>query len=249
MKQTIALLICCSCSNAVVINSSVARRKALSMASGLTSSAIICHSNHLFIASAEEVVDVGETIRREASKLPGYGPSDILYPPSFLGKWTVQHELVRDDPIVATYDIRFLPSSNNGDCIADRGFNEVSRRRAINSEENRFVEWKESNPNDLRLVLDDGMRIDLKVTKRALERPSKTQVWSSEFRRLTIETTQKPIPIVMAQRILTKWKVVDDTHIEGLELIYDLGENSLMGSGSSTLHEPIKSRLHLVRQE
>jgi hypothetical protein len=255
---TLRLLFLVVCSDAVVVNRSIARRKILSTTFGLTTanSIVICDSNHPYnigISSADDH-HVGETIRREASKLPGYGPSDIVYPSSFLGKWTVQQEdeLVGDDRIVvATYVVRFLPYSIHGEngCIADRGFNEVSRRRAIHGQITRFVEWKETNPNDLRLLLDDkdGTRIDLKVTKRALERPSKTQVWSSEFRRLTIETTQRPIPIMTAQRILTKWKVVDDTHIEGLELTYDLGE--LGGSGSFSMNEPLKSRLHLVRYE
>jgi hypothetical protein len=210
--------------------------------------------------------DAGETIRRGASNLPGYGPADVYYPPIFKGKWNVvEEETVQGRTI--EYEMRFIPSMDNF-VVADRGFNEVARQKAKMSDNNnadnsiiatggvRSYEWTETNPNDLRLTMEDGSRQEIKVTKRRTENEQESQdyVSSSEFRRITTEDAVLRIPVISAQRVLTKWKVVTDSKIEGLEIVYDMsmgGIDPLTGpapSSSSSGPQVIsKSRLHLTR--
>jgi len=82
-----------------------------------------------------------EAIRKSASKLPGYGPPDIYFPPSLLGRWRVTRTILSDDddpllsrlsfPLNLVYDIRFIPVDGESEdnptaVVQDRKFNEES---------------------------------------------------------------------------------------------------------------------------
>ena len=165
------------------------------------------------------------------------------------------------------YEIRFISSIESGLVIADRGYNEAARVKAAaaaaiatipddtKTSTIRSYEWAETNPNDLRLALEDGSRKEIKVTKRASPDRTDDFVSSSEVRRITFEqensATGLQIPVISAQRVLTKWKAVNDTNIEGLEIVYDIGGGGgdpLSGFAPSSEPQVIsKSRLHLRR--
>jgi hypothetical protein len=147
-----------------------------------------------------------------------------------------------------SYEVRFIKPIEDTAVVADRGFNEASLENALNHEA-RSYEWSESNPNDLRLVFADGTRKEVKVTKRATERTEDT-VSSSEFQRITTENS-RGIPLILAHRVLTKWKVVNEGVIEGIEIVYDiggaLGDPLAATAKSSTPRVISKSRLSLRR--
>jgi len=151
----------------------------------------------------------------------------------------------RGSGIALEYSVRFLPSVQEDAVVADRGFNQANLEAAaavaeanidgINSDNGTTIqscEWTETNPNDLKLIFRDGSRKDVKVTKRATERTDST-VFSSEFQRVVVTKAaqdsrteasgrlQTSVPAISARRVLSKWKVIDDNHIEGLELVYD----------------------------
>jgi hypothetical protein len=155
-----------------------------------------------------------------------------------------------------TYPFRFIRSIEDDAVVADRGVNQAELEKALvravtGKEEAGYVrsyEWLLTNPNDLRLVLSDGSRKEIKVTKRATER-TETTVSSSEFQRLTQED-ERGIPVISARRVLTKWKAIDDSTLEGLEIVYSMagGDPLAVGTGvSSTPSVLSKSRIYLVR--
>lgn len=132
--------------------------------------------------------------------------------------------------------------------MADRGYNEASYENALGNEVQSY-EWEKTNPNDLRIVFADATRKESKVTKRATERTEDT-VSSSEFQRITTENA-RGIPVISAHRVRTKWKVVSETAIEGIEIVYDIGGNLgdplAAASAPSTPQVISKSRLSLQR--
>lgn len=197
-----------------------------------------------------------EAIRRSAASIPGYGQTDVFYPLFFYGKWRVNREIVVSDevdpsklPLSINYEMRFIKSIEDTAVVADRGFNEASFVKKFGNKQVLSYQWTESNPNDLRLVFADGYRKEIKVTKRATERTDDT-VSTSEFLRITQEDT-RGIPIISARRILQKWKVVSDTTIDGIEIVYDvggaLGDPLAMSSAPTTPRIIQKSRLTLER--
>jgi len=169
------------------------------------------------------------------------------------------------------YPIRFIRSIEDDAVVADRGYNQaeletalvrtVQRGRKDDGEESSSsttapstnspkisYEWVQSNPNDLRLVLSDGTKKEIKVTKRATERTVDT-VSSSEFQRVTQEE-RGGIPLISARRIVSKWKQVDESTLEGIEIVYEMAggdplSTSLTGNITPTILS--KSRLYLVR--
>jgi hypothetical protein len=170
------------------------------------------------------------------------------------------------------YSIRFIRSIEDDAVVADRGYNQaeletalvrtVQRGRKEDGEESSSTtasstnspkisyEWVQSNPNDLRLVLSDGTKKEIKVTKRATERTVDT-VSSSEFQRVTQEE-RGGIPLISARRIVSRWKQVDESTLEGIEIVYEMAggdplSTSLTGSKNITPTVLSKSRLYLVR--
>jgi len=211
--------------------------------------------------AASSPLDAGEAIRRAAANVPGYGQTDVFFPTSLTGNWNMIREVDFGngrDPFRLSYAFRFIPSIEDDAVVADRGFNQAQLEKAISqtlmgkdesSSNVRSYEWVQTNPNDLRLILADGKRKEIKVTKRATERTEST-VSSSEFQRITQEDQGGGIPDISARRIVTKWKVVDDNTIEGLEMIYNLGGGDPMSATSSTSSSPTllsKSRMLLTR--
>lgn len=217
---------------------------------------------------AAEPTSTAESIRRSAAKIPGIGQTDVFYPVSFLGKWKVTQNIVASDqfslqsrlPLTLQYEVRFLPCVDDNAVVADRGYNQAAFDKALHdalySREDatlmvRSFEWTATNPNDLRLVFSNGSREEIKVTKRATEMTEET-VSSSEFQRITREDGQG-IPSISAQRVLQKYKVVSDTQVEGIEIVYDagsgLGDPMKMSIGGNTAAPQVlsKSRLNLTR--
>lgn len=195
-----------------------------------------------------------EAIRRSAANIPGYGQTDVFYPLFFYGTWRVNREIVVSDevdasklPLSINYEMRFIRSIDDTAVVADRGFNEAAFENSFGNNQVRSYQWEESNPNDLRLVFADGCRKEIKVTKRATERTDDT-VSTSEFQRITQEGA-RGIPIISARRVLQKWKVVNDTTINGIEIMYDvgggLGDPLAMSSAPTTPRIIQKSRLTL----
>merc|ERR1712179_390753 len=140
----------------------------------------------------------------------------------------------------------------SGATVADRGFNQANLEKVLTPDISiRSYEWTETNPNDLRLVFGDGTRKELKVTKRASERTEST-VSSSEFRRVTRENS-RGIPVISAERTLSKWKIDSDGVVEGLEITYDMGSGgdplaaNPMGGSSNGPTVLSKSRIRLER--
>jgi hypothetical protein len=173
------------------------------------------------------------------------------------------------------YPIRFIRSIEDDAVVADRGYNQAELETALvrtvqrgKDEEGEEIisttasstinspkisyEWVQSNPNDLRLVLSDGTKKEIKVTKRATERTVDT-VSSSEFQRVTQEDVlRRGIPLISARRIVSKWKQVDESTLEGIEIVYEMAggdplSTSLTGSKNITPTILSKSRLYLVR--
>lgn len=225
-------------------------------------------------------MDAGEAIRRGASNIPGYGSSDVFYPESFGGNWKMTRDVefpsaasntnASPPPVLRlTYPVRFLPSIEDGAVVADRGYNQAGLEEALANRGNASntpsiavlsYEWQANNPNVLKVALTDGNQKEIKVTKRATERTSDT-VSSSEFQRITQEDTRQAqmggpgaVPQITARRVVAKWKKVDESTLEGIEIVYAVGGGgdplSVSLGGSSNNAAPTilsKSRLYLVR--
>jgi hypothetical protein len=188
------------------------------------------------------------------------------------------------------YPVRFVSSIRDDNVVADRGYNQANLEMALLRIQyqqqqqqqqpkqlgetimmNRVdTQWTETNPNDLRILFPNGAIQDTKVTKRAIRESTESTLTSSEFQRvvMTPSSSSTQVPIIMAQRILTKWKFPPNSEsneddnmatIEGLELVYNvLGADttrgmdpmtfSLRGDNSNAQLQLVsKSRLRLVR--
>lgn len=241
------------------------RRKVLGMVLSLS----IANSFAPSTCQAAIPLDAGEAIRRSAANLPGYGPTDVFFPSTLAGTWQMNREVdfgSGREPLRLSYPFRFIPSIDDNAVVADRGFNQAALEqaiaRAVTGREDassssssslsstvRTYDWLPSNPNDLRMVLSDGSRKEIKVTKRATELTD-TTVSSSEFQRIT-QDDARGIPTISARRVMTKWKLVDDSTLEGLEVIYSMpgGDPMAAPAGTQTSSTLLsKSRLLLQRQ-
>jgi hypothetical protein len=209
-------------------------------------------------SEAAAPIDVGEAIRRSAANIPGYGQTDVFFPASFAGSWKMTRiiEFEGRESLRLTYPFRFIRSIEDDAVVADRGVNQAELEKALvrvvtGKEEAGYVrsyEWLLTNPNDLRLVLSDGSRKEIKVTKRATER-TETTVSSSEFQRITQED-ERGIPLISARRVLTKWKAIEDSTVEGLEIVYSMAGGDPLAAGTGVSSTPSvlsKSRIYLVR--
>lgn len=212
-------------------------------------------------AKAASPLDAGEAIRRSAANIPGYGQTDVFFPVNLMGTWSMNRQVDFGngrDPLQLSYPFRFIRSIEDDAVVADRGFNQAELEKAIvravtgnddtSSSGVRSYEWVQTNPNDLRLVLMDGKRKEIKVTKRATEKTD-TTVSSSEFQRITQEDS-RGVPNISARRVVSKWKIVDGKTLEGLEMIYDMGGGDPLAASSGTNSKPTvlsKSRILLTR--
>ena len=159
--------------------------------------------------------------------------------------------------MVLEYQIRFVRGIEDNAFISDRGRNEANLQLAIqrassgSHQEAAMLpsyQWVETNPNDLRIKFADGKTKDIKVTKRATEKTSDT-VFSSEFQRVTQEDS-RGIPIITARRVMTKWRVVDESTIEGMEVVYDAGGGDPLSGPTGGDQNRIlsKSKIRLEKQ-
>ena len=206
---------------------------------------------HLPVRAATPT-SLGESIRRSASNIPGLGPADIYYPLSWKGTWKASRQVVipssasGERTYLLNYRLRFLSSVVDNAVVADRGFNQAELETALKrlsrtdlgvNNDNiatttivRSYEWTETNPNNLRMVMADGTRKEIKVTKRSASEDG----WSetSEFQRVVFED-ERGIPEVSARRVLTKWRIVDETSVEAIEVVYDAGMSVIDPMGTS----------------
>lgn len=187
-------------------------------------------------------------MRKSASNMPGYGPSDVYYPPAWAGLFTIRRQVTRDTgtDLTLTYKFRLLPTidvNNQAAAVQDRGYNQANLEAALRGaviDDNdgsslagtavRSYTWSANNPNDVSVELADNSVKSIKVTKRAADSTAET-VSSSEFQRVSQVSAATGIPVVTARRVLTKYKAatpIDNqndavTTIEGLEIVYDMG--------------------------
>jgi hypothetical protein len=182
----------------------------------------------------------GEAIRRSAASMPGYGPPDVYFPTSMLGRWRMNRQIVNSDdirfansqmPMSVTYDVRFISvdgDSNDGKIdfkvIADRQYNTASFHNAIRSDDSPTIQsiiWSPFNPNVCTTNYSDGSIMEEKVTKRAVDSELDSGfVSSSEFKRITETSSSSMVPNIKAVRVLTKWKLTSENSAEGIELVY-----------------------------
>lgn len=185
-------------------------------------------------ALSGETTSIGEELRRSAAKIPGYGPTDIFYPLSWQGTWKLRREdqimsTGNDSPATFTYLIRFIPSIDKDSVVADRTYNERNYWETVKKGDRegsivQSIQWTETNPNDLNILFTNGLKRNVKVTKRASERTN-TTVSSSEFQRILEDSNYvdgSSVPKLASRRTLTKWKMITDNHIEGIEIVYDM---------------------------
>ena len=170
---------------------SLARRTLLSL---LLSSSIVLTSTAVSPQSAQATSAV-EGIRQSASSIPGYGPSNIYYPPYLLGKWRATQVIVKSEedsllaswdkaefPLTLFYNVRFIAIDGTDQVVADRLYNQESYYKALRAKAAEIssaststmippplqrVEWNPSNPNILTQLYTDGSSREVKVTKRA----------------------------------------------------------------------------------
>jgi len=223
-------------------------------------------------SQAAETTTIGESLRRSAANVPGYGPADIYYPAFFLGKWNVVRDIVEDPilmaeklPVTLSYSIRFIATTNNL-VVADREYNEVSYYNALckklsekTNDETivmplpliRSTVWSVSNPNVLTISYVDGSSQEIKVTKRASEIVEEVNVSSSEFRRIT-KFPPSSEPLLSASRVRTKWRKgnTEGSILEAIEVVYNEGSTSIGDPMMIKKENPqlaSKSRLRLER--
>lgn len=211
---------------------------------------------------AESPVNPVEAVRRSAANIPGYGQTDVFYPPSFAGNWKAVREILpttgsgNGATLKLEYPVRFIKSIEDDAVVADRGWNQANLEKAIKQlsakGESAAVptyHWIETNPNDLRMTFSDGSKKEIKLTKRATEKTDDT-VFSSEFQRVTQDDT-RGVPMITARRVLNKWKVLEPSMIEGIEIVYDVGGGDPLVGPTGTEHNKVlsKSRLRLERNE
>lgn len=198
-------------------------------------------------SQAASSTNAREAVRRAAAYIPGYGNTDVFYPKSWQGTWACQRtdaygENQPGDDKPYKYSMRFLLSIEDDAVVLDRGYAARSREQALTGTAPETVQWTSTNPNDLTTVRQDGVRREIKVTKRASERTGDA-VNFSEFQRITIDKIGN-VPVIVARRVMQKWKQVDTNTLEALEIVYD------MGRGDNPMMEPkvsSKSRMRLTR--
>lgn len=207
-----------------------------------------------------------EAIRRSASGLPGYGPTDVFYPDSWVGLWRIQRQVsfgseINEKPLVFEYNIRFLPAIEAGKVVADRGFNQSNLEAAVakSREPSPMFQWEPDNPNDLRLSWPDGSRKDIKVAQRAVDYQHLVEgkLWSSEVQRVTIDSTDSRIPSISLRRVVTRWSWeaspdrAPPSLVKAIEILYDLGGSDPMLSNGEPINSnrPILSKSLLIMKK
>ena len=237
------------------VNQKVNRRKAIQ--NSIMATAV---GGIIFDATSSEAAEnAGEAVRQGMANIPGYGPSDIIYPDSFDGKWKLKRATYlngeKEPSEIIEYEVRFLRKEKG--IVADRGFNEASRILASGGHLVRQTNWDVTNPNTLSLTFQDGGSREIRVTKRSSDLKVDAENWlleSSEFARVS-EVGGRGIPDLSIVHTLAKWKpnVSEDNVIaDGIELIFNesnLGDpmSFATGPGGADQKTKKKCRLRLER--
>ncbi|PSC69239.1 hypothetical protein C2E20_7188 isoform B [Micractinium conductrix] len=176
-----------------------------------------------------------------ASKLPqavdslweglGGGPSDLLFPESFLGVWDVESvltaletplgpEMVPNMRVVQRaaqedlnaaqrYQVAFV-RNQRGEVVPDRSFNTASLMQAYTGtpaeEFQSRIAWDLDDPNQLEMSLPGGLQVSTRVTRRSLEAPDGDRLSTSEFFQQLIASPEGGQPKVKASQCYTKYK-------------------------------------------
>ena len=166
----------------------VGRRAAAALLAPLLALPLQPHATH---------ADVKEEIRKAASVVPGYGPSDLLFPNAFQGRWKVTRSVVdvqyplgkdkapREEVELAerqleangvSFDARYVETDDPGAfgdrVIPDRAFNAEQRASALLGLplDDLEARWSSSNPNVVTMRNKRiGSLVETKVTKRSVE--------------------------------------------------------------------------------
>ena len=223
--------------------------------------------------------DVKEEIRKAASVVPGYGPADLLFPPAFRGRWRLTREVVSVDfPLgrdkapsaeasaaerqalgPATYDQRFVETTEGDGVIPDRAFNAEQREAALLNIplDDLEARWSSSNPNIVTMRnRRTNSQMETKVTKRSLETPGEGAFGTSEYARVAdagSEGVLGGVPRILAtrERVRYRWNTAaaSPIRVEGLEIfsVYDPTQTGFADLAGATPVLTVKARLVLEK--
>lgn len=198
-----------------------------------------------------------EDIATAAAKIPGFGPTDIIYPDVFQGEWEVDKEIYqaegndKSQNIPNTFDLvnALLPLpgtpkrikykhvySNN---VLDRAISGTSFCRVLLNDANAIARWDVTNPNFVTISTSSGQTTEFKVTKRSMEDvPAKKDgavVGYSEYARVAQVdgSIEYAVPKIFGVRTLVRLKQEERTHasapiiVKGVERLYVYAADSL----------------------
>ena len=200
----------------------------------------------LLRATPTQASSIREDIATTAAKIPGFGPSNVVYPSYFEGSWNIDKEIVEyrlKDPKIPTnldliralqgyqggrlgYQEKYLHYNNQ--IIQDRLFSSTSYYKALFKEPYVLSSWDISNPNLLTVSRTSGQVTEIKVTKRSIESPPNEAksfaVGYSEYARIAqVEgSLQFGVPQLFGLRTLVRIKrdAEDARKLQGVERIY-----------------------------
>lgn len=216
---------------------------------------------------------IRQDIASTAAKIPGFGPSNIVYPNYFEGVWNVDKEIseyvVKDPKFQADLDLINASQSFQGQrlsykekylaynqqIIQDRLFSSSSYYKALLKEPYILAAWDISNPNLLTVSRTSGQITEIKVTKRSIETPPKDAksfaVGFSEYARIAqVEgSLQFGVPKLYGLRTLVRIKrdAEDASVLQGVERIYLYAGDTLDLAADPLV--TVKSRFTMTRVE
>lgn len=182
-----------------------------------------------------------EDIASNAAKIPGFGPTNIVYPDVFEGIWEVDKEIYdvipakkyATLPLPVTFSLidtlvsyknkhllyKDYYSRYNGNVVLDRAISSTNYARNLFGENNIISTWDVANPNLLTVSRGNGEISELKVTKRAMEAPPSAKEYTgstvgySEYSRIAQVQggLQFAVPRLFGMRVLTRLKQGEDS--------------------------------------
>lgn len=184
----------------------------------------------------------------QASKLPealdkgwtamGGGPSDLVFPEQFLGRWEVESvltnvelplgpEFVPDMAVVqraqredlqqrVRYQVGFIRNAR-GEVVPDRRFNTASLMQTYLgrpvSEVSQRILWNPDDPNLLQMNLPGGLEVTTRVMRRSEETQGPDRLDTSEYFQQMIDTPERLQPKVKGSQCFTKYKWRDSAQL------------------------------------
>ena len=244
----------------------------------LSSSSISAALKTLFLAeltrtSPARASSIRENIATTASRIPGFGPSNIVYPNYFEGIWNVEKEIseytINDKKLQPNLDLINVLQAYQGlklsyqekylnynqQIIQDRLFSCSSYYKALFKEPYILTAWDISNPNLLTVSRTSGQITEIKVTKRSIESPPSDAksfaVGYSEYARVAqVEgSLQSGVPQLYGLRKLVRIKreVEDGKKLQGVERTYLYSGDTLDLAADPLV--TVKSRFTMTRVE